>query len=471
MALATGRRIPRPIPFQVRAFASLWTRGFVSNSADLLALFVGLTAATAVHFVGDLPISEIILIPLLPILLVARGQRVLKPEFKIAFFLLAFWLFGQVISDIYRGSAAVDWMRGNAAIVFFGLDLLGLVILLQKNERRKAIFITGSAIGQILVTVVQPSKDALNAPWKFGYASGIMMLVLLLSSYFYSRRIYLIAGLLIAGIACINVLENFRSPIGELLIVVALVFPVIPDRIGSLVILPRPGSALRVGVLLVLALSAAWTAATIVKYATSAGFVSEEAREKNEAQGSAGLLLGGRPEIQVSSRAVLASPILGYGSWPKDSKYVEMLFDIQVEQGILDDRDIEELSTDLIPTHSHLMGAWVWAGILGAVFWSYILWLAFKAIIWISTSRPSLAPVYAYLGLGFVWNILFSPFGLGMRVGDALTIVIICDLLETQRSVSRSKGFVRQRRRPLYFRGRWFPLKWSRSVGLRSPAL
>ena len=61
-------------------------RGYMSHLADLTVLAIGLTATSTVHLVGDLPISEVILLALLPIILAVRGRRVLKPEFKALFF-------------------------------------------------------------------------------------------------------------------------------------------------------------------------------------------------------------------------------------------------------------------------------------------------------------------------------------------------------------------------------------------------
>src|SRR5206468_4091362 len=115
-------------------------------------------------------------------------------------------------------------------------------------------------------------------------------------------------------------------------------------------------------------------------------------------------LLGGRPEIQVSLEAVKDSPILGYGSWAQDRKFVEMLFDIEVEQGVYEVSDLAEFENNFIPTHSHLMGAWVWAGILGASFWFYILWLTGRATVRVAVTRPPLAPVYAYLVVTTFWQ-------------------------------------------------------------------
>jgi hypothetical protein len=432
MTLVTNRRLLRRQTLRRNPFASLMGRGFISHLADLAVLAIGLTATSTVHFVGDLPISEVILLVLLPIILAVHGRRVLKPEFKALFFLLVLWLLGQVISDMYRRTAMADWMRGDAAIIFFGFDLLGLAVLLSKNERRKIIFLAASAIGSILVTVFNPSQFAQDEPWKFGYALGINPLVLLISCFFYARRRYLIAGLLILGIAGVNLMENFRSPVGLLLIVIALVFPVVPEQFGRLRLLPRSGSAIRVAVLLVLSLGAIWVAGGLVDFVTSTGLISEGARVKNEAEKKGGSLLGGRPEIQVSSRAVLDSPIIGHGSWAQDSRYVEMLFDIEIEQGVFDTSDMADFETNYIPTHSHLMGAWVWAGILGAAFWFYILWLTARATIRIAVLRPPLAPAYAWLAIGMFWQVMFSPFGLNLRMSDAAAIVIMVDLLETE---------------------------------------
>lgn len=434
MTLATNRRrVPRHQTSRRRPLALVRNPRFVSTMADVVTLVIGLTTTATVHFIGDLPISEVILVVLLPIVLAIHGRRVLKPEFKVVFSLLGLWFIGQAISDVYRHSATIDWIRGDAAIIFFGLDLLGLIVLLRNNERRKVIFLAGTAIGSMLVTIIRPSQNALDHPWKFGYAVGVINLTLLISCFFYARRKYMIAGLLILGIAGVNLLQNFRGPVGGLLVVIALVFPVIPEQLGRMRILPRSGGALRVAVLVGLALGAVWVAGRSIDLVTSAGLISEEARAKNEAQKMSGsLLLGGRPEIQVSLQAVKESPIVGYGSWAQDSRYVEMLSDIEVEQGVLDPSDVDELETSYIPTHSHLMGAWVWAGILGAAFWFYILWLTARATIRLAILRPPLAPIYVSLVFGMFWQIMFSPFGLNARMYDAVAIIIMVDLLETE---------------------------------------
>jgi len=456
MTLTTNMRVSRRQLLTRRTAASGTGSRFVSRVADVMAFAIGLTATATVHFVGDLPVSEVILLAILPVILAIHGRRVMKQEFKILFSLLALWLLGQMISDIYRHTATVDWIRGDAAIIFFGLDLLGLAVLLRKNERRKTIFLAGIALGSILFTYLQPSDYALDQPWKFGYATGVIYLTVLVSCFFYARRMYAITALLILGIAAVNLLENYRSPVAGLLLTIPLVFPIIPERFGRLRVMPSQGGAIRVVILLTLALGAVWVAGRLVDYVTSAGLISEEAREKNEAEKKGGSLLGGRPEIQVSLQAVKDSPIIGFGSWPQDPKYTEMLIQIQVEQGVIESEDMQLWESYFIPTHSHLMGAWVWAGILGAAFWFYILWLTARATIRVAVLRPPLAPIYASLVTGMFWQVLFSPFGLNARVYDAIAIVIMIDLLEV-RPPHVKKMFVGVRRRIMDNRPRRIP--------------
>jgi hypothetical protein len=398
----------------------------------VLAAVIGVATSFSVRLVGDLPISEILLLPLLPILLFLHGRRVFRPGLKMVFILMGLWLFGQILTDLYRGTSTVDWLRGDAAIVFFAIDLVCLAVLLGNNERRKTVFIAAFAVGSLLAARFQPSDYTAIAPWKFGYSLGVNLGVVLVSCYFYARRHYLIVGTLMAGMVGVNLILNFRSPVLIFLVTIALVLPVIPERIGRLTLLPRQGSVLRIAVLAAIALSAGLAARSLVHFATLAGVVNNEEQAKNETESKLGIgmLLGGRRMIKDKSRAVLDSPILGHGSAPKDYKYIEMLNDLEAENGTpIDLQDIEANRQGLIPTHSHFMGAWVMAGILGAAFWIYIWWLALKATIRVALFRLSLAPVYTLLLVSILWDILFSPFGSTRRTADALVIVIIVDLL------------------------------------------
>ena len=423
--IRTTRR-PRPVPKGLKV---------MSVAGDAIAFVIGASSWFLLHLVGELPAAEALVLALLPVLIAMYGSRFVRPGLAPVFILMGLWLAGQVLTDIYRQTAMRDWLRGDANVIFFAFDLLVLTVLLGRNGRRKVVFITGLAIGSLLVARFDPSQEALAEPWKFGYSSGVITLVALISCYFFQRRRYSIVLLLLAAIACVNLLLNYRSPVLSLFVTIVMVVPVVPERLGRLRLLPRSGTAARLVVLAAMALVAGASAIAAIHFVTAAGLIGTQAQEKNEQQSQSigGLLIGGRPEILVSSRAVMDSPILGHGSWAKDYKYVEMLTDIEERFGIQEPLEyLEESQEGLIPAHSHLMGAWVQAGILGAIFWAYIFWLTIKGLMRVSILRPPLAPVYAMMLVGFMWSILFSPFANTGRIQAALWIVIILDLLETE---------------------------------------
>jgi hypothetical protein len=447
------------------------SRPFSESAADFLAFALGICTSFSWHFIGDFPIAEMVLTPLAPILIVIRWRRANRPGLKWILILMGLWLMGQVASDVYSGTPRFDWMRGDATIVFFGLDLVALVVLMGRNEPRKVIFVVGIALGVILQTRYAPTIFTEADSWKFGYSVPAMQISLLISSFFYGRKIYSLAALAILGIVVVNLMLNFRSPVLDLLVTIALVFPIIPDHISRLTILPRAGSSMRVVVLAVLAMGAGLVANSMIHLVTKSGLLSEESQAKNEEQSQAGnLLLGGRPEFVVGLRAALDSPIIGHGSWAKDYKYAEMFNDMETEMGSYRNvQVIEESSNGQIPGHSALITSWVWAGIFGATFWAYIIWLLLRSITRITLTRPWIAPLYTWILVSAFWDVLFSPFAYTRRLTVAFTLVIVLDLLEPV--ASKIPAVVKLRRtgwRRMPMRGRAFPSRWGGSSGLSS---
>lgn len=410
---------------------------FTFGALDAAALAVGLSASYSIHLIGTIQISEVLMFVLLPLLLITKSGILLPRGMKAIYLLMGIWLLGQLLTDIYRHTIPLNWMRGDARIVFFALNIATLTLLLSKNVRRQAVFIAGYGIGSMLAVRIQPAAAAGDYPWKFGYAEGTMVMVLLLSCYFYNQKRYWIVGSLIASLVAVNLLLNFRSPILFLMVTMALVLPIVPERVGRMQLLPKAGTYRRVVVLVCIALAFGALSGSLVSFVTRAGLISAGAKEKNSAQehSSVGLLLGGRPEILVSSKAVMASPILGYGSWAQDLKYTEMYYDMAVKYDIPIDNleSIEDADDATIPAHSHIMSTWVQAGILGAVFWFYVLWIVLKGLLRVALTLPVLAPFITWMLVSFVWDIFFSPFGNSSRAINALAIVLALEMIERTR--------------------------------------
>ena len=409
-----------------------WAKSMIG---DILAVLIGLGSCYSFTLVGDIHISEIILVPSLLLLLTVNSDRLRlrKRRLGVIVVLLLAWLFGQIVTDIYRSTPLKDWLRGQANILFFLLDLIGLTILLKGNMRRQMIFLSGLAIGITLSAKLQPGlyQGEGNA-LKFAYCWSILYLIVVVSCYFYSRGKYAIVGLLMLGDICFNALFNFRTITLTMVVSICLILPIIPERIGRVRILPPTRTRARVFVTVGITLIAGAMIGKTMTMLAASGALGYEAQHKNEVQTTAGwgILIGGRPEIIVSSRAVIDSPILGHGSWAQDPKYHRMLSDIESEYGLKVPPESQSRYGNLIPAHSHLMSAWVDAGILGGIFWIYILVTTFKSLITAAMSRLPLKPAYISLLVLFLWDIMFSPFSGLRRVTVSFFIVLICDILD-----------------------------------------
>lgn len=399
----------------------------VSLCADLLAFSIGIGSCYTVRVFGEIPGCEVILIPFLPVLLAIHPDRIVRRRLLIMFALMGLWLLAQITTDIYRATEMVNWAKGDASICFFALDLAGLAVLLKQNLHRQKLFILGLALGSLLAMKIDPNVYVAGSPWKFGYASGVMLLVILISCHFYHRRQFAIVGLLLVGITGVNLLLNFRSPVLFLLITAVLILNLIPEQL-----LPPRGTNARIAILAALVLCAGGAASFTVSSLANSGALGPEAQLKNQKQSGSGmgLLFGGRPEIFVSSRAVFDSPILGHGSWARDMKYVDMLNDFASDHGMRPEGLEESEFQGLIPSHSHLMSAWVYAGVFGAIFWGYVFGLGVKALIRVATVLPPIAPLYVWMLVNFVFDVLFSPFGSIRRITEAFVLVMVLDVLD-----------------------------------------
>lgn len=85
--------------------------------------------------------------------------------------------------------------------------------------------------------------------------------------------------------------------------------------------------------------------------------------------------------------------------------------------------------SDLIPSHSYIVGAWVEARIFGLIFWLFVCYYATKAFFCLILLNPRLIPVLALILMGFLWSMWFSPFGAQVRIIAAFNLVVVQSIL------------------------------------------
>ena len=76
-----------------------------------------------------------------------------------------------------------------------------------------------------------------------------------------------------------------------------------------------------------------------------------------------------------------------------------------------------------------MFGAWVEAGVLGAAFWLWVLWLAGRALLNGRFGSTHLAPLVTFAGLMLLWDVLFSPFGAERRFITPFYIALLMSVL------------------------------------------
>ena len=390
---------------------------------DIIAFLIPATQFLVLKIVGRLFLPDMLLALILPVLLVDYGQR-LRARLPMIFISLALlWLFGQVATDIVRGTVFSDYARGWSKIGFTLINFCALYLLLYGNQRRLILYAVGLAAGGLISYSVNPNLYAVDYPWKFGYGAPITWFLILLAAEIIRRRrmgSFIASGMLV-GAAVLNIYMGFRSLGGICFLSASFVFMQTQwgERLAS--VRTRPRQVLLVGLFLV---AAGIVVVKMYDYAAMSGLLGKEAQEiyASQAYGDYGLLLGGRGEVLVSSHAILDSPFLGHGSWAKDDKYTMLFTELRRQAGYIAVPEDEE---GLIPAHSHLLGAWVEAGLMGAVFWAWILSLPVRVLIKPHGMMDYLTPLMAFVAFLLIWDIFFSPYGAELRFLTPYYVVVM----------------------------------------------
>lgn len=384
------------------------------TAEDYVAVLVGVVSFVEFRFVGRLFLTDLLLAATLIFELLKSARRLEQPPVAPLLFLGAAWLASQVLTDILQNSRPEDFLRGWANISLFLINLSALYLLLR-SERRLLLcglgFVAGQTVRVLLVSTPNIEKD----PWKFGYAWPVTMVLVLAACVSFERRRKYLALALLAAATFLNFSYNFRS-LGFIAFETLTITGCIayrPDRTAKRRLLYVVAGTIVAGTLFTQA----------YKFAAANRLLGRAALEKYEIQsaGDMGLLLGGRVEALASLRAIADSPLLGHGSWARDGQYGAALQEELLRHGYVPRR----IDTDLIPTHSHILGAWVDAGFLGAVFWFFVLGLAMRAAYVSSVQICSLRVLTIFCALTLAWNIPFSPFGAEERFITPLYVLIV----------------------------------------------
>lgn len=392
---------------------------------DILVFLIPCVQFVHVNLIGVLSGSDLMLLATFLYLAFRKKLRLATPTSKAFVIFGSLWLVSQCVTDMVRHTAFADLARGWSMI---GLTLSGFVVLytlMYGQPRRLVLYGWGLVAGNVLAFFISPSDYALGYPWKFGLAAPVTLAVLLFASREKCRAPWKMA--LCVAIGIVNMILGSRGLGGVCLAVAVYLFfnRILQSKAAAN---PKLKATLRAAFAASILLGAAgimWA----YQYAATTGLLGEEARQKyvSESSGEFGILLGGRGDVLGAFAAIYDSPILGHGSWAKDWSYILAQQETMALLGYRDAGEIaqDEVEEGVIPAHSHLLQAWVWAGIIGALFWAWVFVLTVRMLMRIYPPAVVLLPLASYVGFLLLWDILFSPYGATERITFPYNIVIL----------------------------------------------
>lgn len=387
--------------------------------------------------VGSTVFATEIFLPLAAIFIVImKGKISLNKYMQSILVLLILYLVAQIFSDLWNDVDYDQYSRGWARIFLFMVNILSIYILIDNKRAHLMLFVVGIALGRI-ITTLSGIEDG-TFPWKIGLSKPVALIVIVSCislPWLKSRRAYL-ATFTIMCLGLFDIVMDFRSHGFVLIGVAALLLGSAAVRRG----VKRQGvGGLRpIFGISIAGLIAAFSAFQFYILAAESGWLSERATRKFEMQveeADAPLLVAGRSETLVYFEVIFDSILIGHGSWPRDPYYAGKLVTERYEMGL--SHSLSRPANDSIPIHSHFFGSWIEAGLIGASFWGYVLFLIAKSVMKSSIGNSPMRPLYLYGAVLLIWDIFFSPFSGFRRLETAFLIVVVLRSLLQRRGLRR----------------------------------
>ena len=393
------------------------------NYKFLLAPFlIGLISSQKLYLIGELYIGEVMAIAYLiynfKLLRLSGAERTI-------FLFAVLWSCAQLISDLINNSAWIDAIKGIFAPLVFLSTLIFLVNYLNEKFDRLPSLLLGITIGELIQLLIFPTVYFIDNSWKWGFGGAVLGIFIIYFSFFKENSNKTLLFMVLILFLIISLYFDGRS-LAIFPILSALIYSAYYGHKKSTFIKRFSGKFVGIKLVIIvlpllyvmnLAASSLFSSEVVLSH-----FSTQSAHKyRIQASGAYGMLLGGRTEILASGQAFFDKPLFGHGSWPKDKNGYRDKYSIlrqKLGYSLREDGGYEESAyRALIPSHSYLMGAFVWAGVFGGLFWLVLL----NSTLRLFLININLLPLYFHIGMiGFLWNVFFSPFGASGRWGASI---------------------------------------------------
>ena len=417
--------------------------------ASFWLFLIGLGSQTHIHIVGSIGISEIALFLLAPIIFFTDYKQLRADGFLPFVWLSILTCLGCVFSGFINDTYHVFLLKGLAAPYAVFASTVVLHWMLRKDFSGLRWLLVGIFISSIIsififqqevFTVrggdVLEGEEAVAAVtsnplfWSSKITAALNLPITawyLSTPYSYSATMPFVSGLIkILFSESSGRSAALVSWLGGFYILIAGKSPQRMRRIGR-----------NFGMMVLLMIVLLIVGKHVYIYAASNNYLGEKAREKyfKQSQGSSSMLkliMGGRLEFFTSIRACIDKPIIGFGPKPIDEKgYYEMMLrkygnpdDYEAYANSILARARRGITVHAIPAHSHLGSFWLQYGIIGLVFWLYVLGMFLKYFKKYCFAIPQWYGYCAIAIASFLWDIFFSPFSGRIDIALLMTCIL-----------------------------------------------
>ena len=428
---------------------------FHERRASVYMLLLGTFMQTQINIGGYAGISETVLVALFPFLCLKNYSIFTEDKCATILYLLIIWIIGVVCSDLYNDIIISATVRGLTPPVSLLASIIVIYPLLRKNPNSLKWYLVGTFFSSIIsIFIFQTGADVGNYEVLSGHVSAVeavmgykLFWVNRITSFislpitgWYTVFPHKFSILLVLALAVFGLYEGGRSTFALGMVKVMLL------AVGGHTAFTMRRMRKNVFPIMIIIGFVAIISKGIYATAAKSGWMGEAEYGKYEKQAEGKslmeILMAGRTEFFIASSAIKDHPFIGHGSMAIDKdgyvlRFVQEYGTDEELRLVLYDRQRNGDRT--IPAHSHIVLYWMWAGLAGLLPWIYILYLIISTIF----RRIYVIPIYfgyiVVVGIGAIWNIFFSPFGMRMNMAVLISVCLLIRTIDHQ----QKRGFLR----------------------------
>ena len=380
---------------------------------DLFVFIIGLLSMIKFRLLGTFALSELIIF-ITYLFIGFRTEFTNNKRMNYLFLFAILWCVGVFISDRFNDVNLIDSLKGSFNVVFLIILIPFVYWALEDKPQRMILFWIGNGISSVFAFYFQRINLYNEIDANIWRVYAFYPAAIALSGLLYYKGRNLIACLLIEIFAFWSLFNMSRNVFLSMTCAVSLILFIDwikRHSVDSITMYKRKSLSLLI--IFVLALTGV---SYTYEYLAKNKILGEQAYQKYIVQKySKSGLASGRSDAFQSIFLISNNPIIGYGSYAKDKNELIRQFDKETNRG----------KNDMLPGHSYVLGAWVYSGILGALFWIYILYLIFVFIKDKILLNDKLIGINVLLSFQMLWNILFSPFADRLNFLFFITLVVV----------------------------------------------